>query len=576
MASGDIHPETLKPIEDQWPDFKPLAKVSSRTKSIPVSKQYYQEHVADRQVLAQRKVIAGPMDAFIKRTLSDPLPKPIGVRTSGIAKLSEQHLFSSRRAVLSEEPKPAVIAKRSKFFGGKMSAVKELEDAIEAAKEEIVWEKSDAPDIESQGPETFLPAKTRSAPSSPGLESVAGSVVLSPEQLATVKLEGEEDVPDMHLTSPTMSHVSSPIASPSRIRRASTPQTENAVRRSMSQCSSPPISSPVHIDDDPFSPARSTQRDRRLRAVSPSSPSRTGAMAKVLIEDKEMVEETQLNLETPKHGLSRLTSFASFGSAGSIKTIRSILVPQSSPFGTPTSARATAGSSSRPMSRQAVHGMSSDSIEDDEIVTPSNPPPVRKTVRSRTNKISPVPNATPASRKSLSQPPSSLGKRKSSQSSSDPIEVDEEELEENKKREEKAKIVAAGWKRKYSLDVAFPKPRSTRVNKDAGGAMAKWVEERHDPVFSPPPKTKRPVLVSRSSNLPIVAPPDFGATPEDKGAKRRKVDAEEKDVDHTPKIKITEDAATPVPKVGRFGPGLIRSSLEKFRFTGKVNMGYQD
>lgn len=460
-----------------------------------------------------------------------------------------------------------------------MSAVKELEDAIEAAKEEIVWEKSDAPDIESQGPGTFLPAITTLPSSSSGLESVVGSVVLSPEQLATVKLEEEEDVPDMHLTSPTMSHVSSPIASPPRSRRASTPQTGNADRRSMSRCSSPPISSPVHIDDDPFSPARSTQRGRRLRAVSPGSPCRTGAMAKVLIEetqDKEMVEETQLNLETPKHGLSRLTSFASFGSAGSIKTIRSILVPQSSPFGTPTSARATAGSSSRPMSRQAVHGMSSDSIEDDEIVTPSNPPPVRKTVRSRTNKISPVPNATPTSRKSLSQPKSSLGKRKSSQSSSDPIEVDEEELEDNKKREEKAKIVAAGWKRKYSLDVAFPKPRSTRVNKDASGAMAKWVEERHDPVFSPPPKTKRPVLVSRSSNLPIVAPPDFGATPEDKAAKRRKVDAEEKDVDHTANIKTTEDAATPVPKVGRFGPGLIRSSLEKFRFTGKVNMEYQD
>ena len=29
MALGDLHPETRIPIEDQWPDFKPVALRSS-------------------------------------------------------------------------------------------------------------------------------------------------------------------------------------------------------------------------------------------------------------------------------------------------------------------------------------------------------------------------------------------------------------------------------------------------------------------------------------------------------------------------------------------------------------------
>jgi len=583
MALGDIHPETLKPIEDQWPDYKPLARTPSRTKSAAVSANYNRPLQADNKVLAQPKVTAGPMDAFIKRTLSDPLPKPIGVRASGICKLSDQHLFSTRR-VLEHVPSANIPAKRSKFFGGKKSAVKELEEAIQAAKEEIVWEKSDAPEVESQEPETLPLPRKRLGSSSPGLESEAASPSLFPKWEVVAETDDADNAPAMQVTSPAMSNVSSPVASPSRTRRPSTPRDVEANRRSMSRCSSPICSSPVHIDDV-FSPPRPSQRGRR--AVSPGSPSRT-TRADVLVDetqDKDTVEETQMEMETPRQGLSRLTSFASFGSAGSIKSIKSILVPQSSPSGTPTSHRATAGSSSRPISRQAVHSMSSDSIEEDELVTPSVPP-VRKT--GARGKVSPMSNHTPAGRKPLSQPTSSLGKRKSSQASSDPIEIDEEELEENRKREEKAKIVAAGWKRKFSLDVAFPKPRSTRVNKEASGAMAKWADEGHDPVFSPPPKVKRPVLVQRSSNVGVVAAADFTrkvgkaavrtveADDEVQGRKRKVEVREVEEEARTPRVKAAEEVVTPVPKVGRFGPGLKCSSLEKFRFTGKVNMEYQD
>lgn len=53
IASGDLHPETRLPIEDQWPEFKPIPRIQ-------------------KIVLGESSKVnegTGPMDAFISRKL---------------------------------------------------------------------------------------------------------------------------------------------------------------------------------------------------------------------------------------------------------------------------------------------------------------------------------------------------------------------------------------------------------------------------------------------------------------------------------------------------------------------------
>lgn len=439
------------------------------------------------------KVVAGPMDAFITRSRSTPLPKPIGRPTSGPSRLSDQHLFSNKLK-REDEPGPSrhIALVKSKFFGGAKTAVQELEDAIKAAKEEIVWERSDGPNIESQEPDD-LPRRPASSP---------GFIAES-------------------LRSPTPTR-----SSPGRMGETA-PFTSPA----QSRCSTPAVSSPVNIDeDDVFSPTGSAAPHR---SSTPASPTRT-----TVATSQPLVEETQLEsqespagsrgasvdvvIETPRP--VRLSTLSSF---------HSILVPTSSPL--------TDGRSAR-----AVIATSSETVEEEqEVVTPSMDLS-RVVSRSTGSNLS-----SGKKRKSMSGITVTRGSENEPPGYEADGIVDFDEEDEMRKR--RAKVVAAGWRKKYSLDASFPKPRSTRVHQDSPvGAVGL----RRDPDGSPPPPK---ALNERSPNvLEVVgAPPDVAemeATPGLEDRVRR----------------VKEEAVTPVRSpLSAFQPVRMFSSLERFKYNGK-------
>lgn len=157
------------------------------------------------------------------------------------------------------------------------------------------------------------------------------------------------------------------------------------------------------------------------------SPTRAGSDAPLLVEDviqeETVIPETQYSDHTPLKPIRALSLINNLG----------VLVPNSSPLERDSSSRR-----SRPGTSQLCNATSSDSIdsiEDEEIVTPSYEPSYkRKTSLSSTK-------ARPSGIRSISTP-TMLGKRKSEEQQLD----DEEEA----KRAEKAKIVASSWRNKFA------------------------------------------------------------------------------------------------------------------------------
>lgn len=541
MASGDVHPETRVPIEDLWPDYKPqprnvgrgAAGTSSVSPVIPKSRIIIHAQAA----LLPAKVTAGPMDAFIKRTRSDPLPKPLGVASSGASRISDIHLYSGTQS----QPELANGAvKKSKFVGGRKSAVKQLEEAVAAVKEEIIWEQSDGPDVETQLQDT-LPHQPPSSP--PPLESL-----LSP-QVSSLRHSSPDQLDNGHvLTSPPLSHRSTPTSSPLAQRSYN---EDSFVSPTRSKRSSQPI---------PSSPAKR----RRTASLSPMP------VAKPLIDDA-LVDETQRSdipdviAETPIVR-TRLTSRAFI--------------------------RTSHSSPSTNFSQRAVISTSSDGLEEEEVVTPilnlerfrRGAPKLSQSLKHPTS--------------SDSQEDSYQVQRSSRLPSQihDSVEVDDlEDVEDpddsDRERQrveadrKRVKVIAEGWKKKYAFDgaMAFPKPRSTRTSK---GPDEKAYPG--DTILSPPRKALRAkeINVDENASTRTLVP--------DKPLARKIAVSKSEVVEHaTPRLfnldrpeasRRKSEGSTPLGKVrlqdkadktpvrsplSSHDPGKIFGSLEKFRYTGK-------
>lgn len=270
-----------------------------------------------------------------------------GIMTESSANFGEDHLAHG--------------IKKSKFFSAPAKRRK-VEVAQEKENLELVWERSDE---ETQDVEEPVAGPSRLS-RSPSLDQVRSpSPILSSIRAEDSPVKPLPESPD-NLTSPPAPHLSSPLNSP--------------------------------MSDDVFSPPHL----RHSRQSSPESPSKQPpAMNEVLIDpssqpvrlnptpniaSSQMVSETPVKKDRFNRTLTRLSG---------------VLIPSSSP-GFSNSAVA----SQQPFSH--IGQSSSDSIEEDEVVTPFPEVPV---------------------------------KRKS------PDGIDDAEM----RREEKARVVAAGWKEKYAF-----------------------------------------------------------------------------------------------------------------------------
>lgn len=139
MATGDIHPETREPIEDQWPAFKPAAGM-------------YVKKRPDSAAGA-----AGTLDGVfkpIKRVVSAPRRVPrLGEMSSGPTRLSNITTGPERRA-LEQTPSPRKPVKTSKFFG---KGVTEQEP-----EHDLQWDESLASTIPSPKTDQLSPEALRS------------------------------------------------------------------------------------------------------------------------------------------------------------------------------------------------------------------------------------------------------------------------------------------------------------------------------------------------------------------------------------------------------------------------------
>jgi hypothetical protein len=595
-----------------------------------------------------------------------PLPTAIGTRSSGPSRLSDQILYERKTLAevnsnLDDQRRPI---KRSKFFGGHRSAATQLEEAVQKAKEEIVWERSDVPDVESQENETFFTAREASATQED--QKIVGRGTEAEAADEWVDMADFEDELEGAMTSPVASHLSSPAVTPTKKRTRQPEEDGDAGEKD----EGPLLSSPPFLDDIfDAEPSRARQR-----ADSPSSPTRSSLKRSrsgppvydnlpasiprsASVERDALVEETQEQersfvAETPK--ISRLAKKYSYGSIKSVGSVsdvpaastQSVLVAPSSLVCTTTSTTALKGSTS-------LAAMSSSDGVEEEVVTPSMDL-VRPSVRSRSmcagNKRSPSvtkdveEDATPSIKRASTaftaskstddeaeaihdfdevDPISSDGpsaddtarpSKKVKSSSSPPSSSDPED----EHRERKAKAVAAGWRKKFEHQAAFPRPGSTRINRgpSAPGKTAglcarsstptirkgkdggkEWKDGEglwHDSTFSPPPKSKTAwtpptretdKLVQLPENVPAVVTTASKQGPlftvkgmyGEKAAKEAKTPVGRAPRDsrtgpRTTANQVQDDMRTPVRSpLSAFEP-LKCSSLERFRFKGKAHV----
>lgn len=214
MASGDLHPESRQPIEDQWPEFRPIQGMFCKSKA---------DGTAPR---------AGTLDGVfkpVKRTKSMPsVPVPrLGELASGPTRLSDMPTKLDRR-VSDQSPAtpPPKAGKISKFFSTKK------EDSpgpkVDEAAYDLQWEESVATTVAS--PDHVRSPSPETLPSPPHSLSALTHTPVKPA------MEG-------HFTSPASEH---------------------------SDFSSPPRSSPPHSKLDHGAEPSSPTPDTRILVMASS------------------------------------------------------------------------------------------------------------------------------------------------------------------------------------------------------------------------------------------------------------------------------------------------------------------
>lgn len=305
--------------------------------------------------LSESKI--GTLDKFftrVKRTKSTPAVQPVGRMASGPSRLSDLPPKNGLSRHASEPSPPRPVGKTSKFFGGKSLPV--IDDEPEE-KFDLKWEQSEYVESQLQAG----PSRTRS---------------------------------------PSPEHVRSP--SPEI-------ETQHSVRSPspfVSTCHPTPARLAIVADDEPFtspfshisSPAQATPPDSLDRALDrpitdrsePPSPTPT----RILVSASSQMATVGSSTATPLRSVK-------------MRSLTSILVPASSP----SICRATSDNALNIVA-------SSDSIGDDDIVTPS---------------------------------PGVLARRRAKRAVED---ADDEERE----REARARVVADGWRNKYALGAGNSTP----------------------------------------------------------------------------------------------------------------------
>lgn len=182
-------------------------------------------------------------DAGTKRA-PEPLPKKLGVMTSGPSTLSEQRTFQRQTSRDEEAERTPAAVNKSKFFSGrKQTARQQLDEAARMEAEKMVWEHSD-----EEGPE--LESQSQGGPS-----------------------KRPQSSPD-HFQSP-----SPPVPSPNVSPHAAKPGVDTYFFTSPAEPRlSSPVSSPVNeLADsyDVFSPPPRIKRQKLSPPISPSRPPRT-------------------------------------------------------------------------------------------------------------------------------------------------------------------------------------------------------------------------------------------------------------------------------------------------------------
>ncbi|GMK55734.1 hypothetical protein CspeluHIS016_0207900 [Cutaneotrichosporon spelunceum] len=318
MAAGDLHPETRTPIDDLWPNFRPSPR-NSKGKGLV-------GHGS-----------SGTLDAFVKRlprTKSIPALRPshpcVGGLANGPTRLSDLPNVTPR-PLRKHHTEPAPISppranagSTSKFFAKKAKLISEEPEVVCLVYEELTQVASPPRHDREVTPEN-IPSPVDRQRSSSHVSTVHNSPLTGRFAL----LDDDEDVDDVHFTSPISIHSgfdSIPGSTP-RKSRVLIDETQ----------------SPHQEPPSPTPPQRS--RSSQLLVPPTFALSQTGAT----ISSSQRTEWSE-----EEYGPEDYAVCAPF------RSITSVLVPPSSPW-----------SRDAQPPRSAGRHHSSESAADEEIVTPS-------------------------------------------------------------------------------------------------------------------------------------------------------------------------------------------------------------
>ncbi|KAK6902606.1 hypothetical protein I204_07454 [Kwoniella mangroviensis CBS 8886] len=405
-------------------------------------------------------VSAGPMDAFVtrmKKTRS--LPKSVGTLGSGPSRLSDQDLDRfSAPAVLSGTRHESTGSKKSKFFSrpSKREITPELEEPLH-------WEDDqESEEIESQpvaGP-SRIPASTPHRSPSPAISSIR-------EDDSPVK-----SVISGHILTSPGCVLSSPPDSPSRGILFSTPRRKDHQIR---ECT-PPSPTGASVGENVLIAASSQVLETEYEECEDYDYDNEA--------NEDMIEETQVDIPAPTPTQSQ-TRTPARKERKSLSRLSTIVIPNSSSPFTTTTTSFVPETQSWPMGRKLkpFASNSSDTISaEEQLITPS-----------------------------LDQ----INQRKRKRSIKQEVIGVEDEIEDEgeKKRLERARIVADGWKAKYAFEQKSSSPASIPSSDDVPNKPTK--RTKSDPTIRPRPEpVKRPtlpitsqaqasrVLLSRDTNVP--------------------------------------------------------------------------